>query len=313
MTASRAPSTTKATTPVNPSRTVVLGLDGGGSTVRAVALIDEQVVFRGSGGPGNPLSTDEDTLAVSYTRALDGCPTPHLVGACVAGAGGPIGQQRLTDLFGSLLPTVPLVVGADYLAPIYAAPDHDVWVICGTGSLVASRGAEKVVSSGGRGWILGDRGSASRLGRGVLEHYVEDTNAEPDLATDIAAVAGDDRWQALFSALQACAAPGAWHAQFASLATGRAERGLDWACRLIETEMGALAATTARHVSEQGLNRSGLSVCLVGGVWNGKAVRATYERALITALATDPIFEVPAIDLAVGAAAYAVAATEAAP
>jgi hypothetical protein len=74
----------------------------GGSSTRARAACHGVVVFEGSGGPGNPLATDEDTLQASYAAALAGCPDPSYVVACVSGAGSRDQQVRPVDLLNGL-------------------------------------------------------------------------------------------------------------------------------------------------------------------------------------------------------------------
>src|SRR5262249_47577599 len=69
----------------------------------------------------------------------------------------------------------------DYVAAFLAAPrGTDACIVAGTGSVVCSRAADGGYRvSGGRGWILGDHGSAARLGRAALEHFVNHPAAVP--------------------------------------------------------------------------------------------------------------------------------------
>src|SRR5215470_17516579 len=138
------------------NRTIV-GIDAGGSSIRARALMGGNVIHDGVGGPGNPLLIDEATLRANYHSALEGCPDAAYVAACVSGAGSPAQQTRIYNVLTELFPTAAIQVSPDYIAAVLAAPDDtDVIVIAGTGSLVCSRFPNGTCAvSGGRGWILG--------------------------------------------------------------------------------------------------------------------------------------------------------------
>jgi glucosamine kinase len=287
------------------SKSIVVGIDGGGSHVSTVAILGDEIIFRGNGGPGNPLTTDQATLVESYTDALSGCPSPHRAGACVAGAGSMVGHDCLTRILTDLLPDTSLAVGADYLAALHVASGHDIWVVAGTGSVVASLNSREVVTSGGRGWLLGDRGSAARLGRVLIETYVEDPDVDVTLAAEVDAVAGTREWLRIARHVQSDSCPAAWLGQFAPVLTARAESGESWARRLVEAEMSALASTTARHARRHLTEKNGpLSVCLVGGVWRSSLTLEAFTVKLQQLLGTVE-FARPDIDEAVGAARFA--------
>jgi len=273
--------------------------------VRAVATRDGKIIFVGQGGPGNPLATDRATLLKSYGDALSGCPTPTRVGACVSGAGGVTGHQIITEIVSQLFPSAVSVVGADYVATVRSAPYYDVWVIAGTGSIIVSYDGDRLVTSGGRGWILGDHGSAARLGRGVMEHYLSDPSSAVDLGVEISAIAETNIWTELLRQLNTSRAPGAWLAKFAPLATERAANGDSWAVKLLEDQFEELAATTTRHVESHLCGRRSISVCLAGGVWNSKLAVIAYSQALERIADCSVRIERPIIDAALGAAAFA--------
>ena len=286
------------------ARSIVAGIDGGGSHVSAVAMLGDEIIFRGEGGPGNPLATDHVTLVQSYTDALHGCPAPERIGACVAGAGSEVGRDCVRQLLADLVPGASVVVGADYLAALHGACGHDLWVIAGTGSIVASCAGGSVVTSGGRGWQLGDRGSAARLGRALLEAYVEDPEVDVTLAAEVSAVARTGEWLAIVRRVQDGASPAAWLARFAPILTVRAECGEGWALGLVKTEMSALASTAARHARRHLAETTNLSVCLVGGVWRS-AVTLNAFTCHLEGLLGRCEFATPAFDPAVGAACFA--------
>lgn len=284
---------------------IIVGIDGGGSHVRAVAMLGDEVIFSGEGGPGNPIATDHATLVQSYQDALHGCPDPERVGACVAGAGGDVGRDCLTRVLADLVPDASVVVGADYLAALHGAGEHDLWVMAGTGSIVVSCFEQAVVTSGGRGWQLGDRGSAARLGRALLEAYLEDPGVDITLAAEVNAIAGTEEWQEIVRHVQRGSSPAAWLGQFAPVLTARAESGEGWALTLVKAELAALAATAARHVRRHFVETTKpLSVCLVGGVWRSAVTVDAFSDHLQCLLGCVE-FEIPTFDLAIGAASYA--------
>ena len=245
---------------------VVVGIDGGGGHVSAAALVDGDVVFRGHGGPGNPLAVDMATLEGSYMDALDGCPVPDVIGVCAAGAGSPIGRGILEEVLGRRFPSAVVRVGADYRAVVAAAPGFDMWVIAGTGSVVVSKDGPEFRSSGGRGWLLGDHGSAARLGRGLLEFYVNAPNTIAEgVDVQVAEVAGTSAWLDLVRQAQSGSDPAAFLSGFAPLLTRYAESGKRWAEEVLQGEMGRLARTAADHAGLWRAAVRGPSVCLAGG------------------------------------------------
>ena len=146
---------------------VVVGIDAGGSSARARAVRRGVPVFEGSGGPGNPLMGGPQTIRASYWAALDGCPAATRVAACVSGGGAEAPRAQIAALLTDRFPGAEVHVAPDYVAAfLAAAPDSDLCIVAGTGSVVCSRAADgSFPISGGRGWILGDHGGAARLGR----------------------------------------------------------------------------------------------------------------------------------------------------
>lgn len=188
---------------------VVVGIDAGGSSTRARAVDRGAVVHEGVGGPGNPIAADRQTLLDSYGAALAGCPPARRVVACVSGAGGAAERDQIRALLTELLPGARIEVHPDYVAAVAAAPDRtDVTVIAGTGSLICSRSTDGTFAvSGGRTWILGDHGSAARLGRALLEWYCNDPDsAHGEFAPHVARAVGDSDWRQIVKLIRAAPA-----------------------------------------------------------------------------------------------------------
>jgi N-acetylglucosamine kinase-like BadF-type ATPase len=117
---------------------LLLGIDAGGTSIRARAAVAGTTVYDGTGGPGNPLAVDVHELSHNYGAALDGCPDPGLVAACVAGAFAAEGRTRVEQVLHARFPGATVRVEPDYVAA-YMVAQADIVTIAGTGSIVCSR------------------------------------------------------------------------------------------------------------------------------------------------------------------------------
>lgn len=268
---------------------VIVGIDAGGSGIRARALMGGSVIHDGVGGPGNPLLIDQVTLRANYHSALAGCPDAAYVAACVSGAESSAQQALIHDLLAELCPAAAIQVAPDYVAVVLAAPDDaDVFVIAGTGSLVCSRLPDGTCAvSGGRGWILGDHGSASRLGRAALEWFCEDpASADPAFTTAVERMLGYADWRRIVINLSSAVNPSAFLARAAPLLTMAAEQGAGWATARLDAEMVSLAATTRRHIARYLSGYAEICIALSGGVWMSRMAELYFARAMTLAGAT---------------------------
>ena len=262
---------------------VVVGIDAGGSSTRARAIRRGAVVYEGSGGPGNPLTADSRTVRASYRAALAGCPAAARVAACVSGTRGAAQREQIADLLAGRFPAADIQVVPDYVAAFLAAPPGtDACIVAGTGSVVCGRAADGGYRvSGGRGWILGDHGSAARLGRAALEHFVTHPADVPaSFAAAIGEIFGDDDWRTVVHAVQTARNPAPLLARAAPLLTAAAETQQHWATEQLDAEMTALAATAARHIEQHIRGRPEVHVALCGGVWASQIARSSVGSAL---------------------------------
>src|SRR5690349_21595237 len=265
---------------------VVVGIDAGGSTTRARATLRGAVVYEGSGGPGNPLTADSDAVRASYRTALAGCPVPARVAACVSGTRGQAQREQIAGLLAGRFPGADIQVVPDYVGVFLAAPDGtQACVVAGTGSVVCSRTADGGYRvSGGYGWILGDHGSAARLGRAALEHIVTHPGAvSSSFAAAIGEIFGDSDWRSVVRAVQTARNPAPMLARAAPLLTGAAQMRQRWATEQLDAEMTALAATTARHVEQHIRGAAEVRVALCGGVWASDIARSSLTSAMARA------------------------------
>lgn len=259
------------------------------------------VVYEGSGGPGNPLTADPETVRASYRMALAGCPPAARVAACVSGTGGQAQREQIAGLLAGRFPGAGIQVAPDYVAAFLAAPDGtDACVVAGTGSVVCSRAADGGYQvSGGRGWILGDHGSAARLGRAALEHFVNHPAAAPSsFAAAIGEIFGDSDWRSVVRAVQTAGNPAPLLARAAPLLTAAAQTRQCWATEQLDAEMTALAVTVARHIEQHIHGAPEVHVALCGGVWASRIARsslasaitrASSRRVIVTRSPGDPI------------------------
>jgi len=265
---------------------VVVGIDAGGSRTRVRATRQGAVVYEGSGGPGNPLTADAETVHASYRAALAGCPAAATVAACVSGTRGQAQREQIAGLLAGRFPGADIQVAPDYVAAFLAAPaGTDACIVAGTGSVVCSRAADGSYRvSGGRGWILGDHGSAARLGRAALEHFVNHPATVPaSFAAAIGEIFGDSDWRSVVRAVQTARNPAPLLARAAPLLTASAQTRQPWATELLDAEMTALAATGARHIEQHIHGAPEVHVALCGGVWASQIALSSLTSALTRA------------------------------
>jgi N-acetylglucosamine kinase-like BadF-type ATPase len=256
---------------------LILGVDAGGTSVRARGCAGDRVVFAGRGGPGNPLAADIIELRRSYEDALDGCPPPAVIAACVAGAGSPEGKDSIERILIERFPLAPVHVVPDYVATWMTAPEGtDVVVVCGTGSIACTRkGDGSFRTSGGHGWLLSDHGSAARLGKAVLEYHC--INSEEALRDQLHRLYGVSDANGLAIRLRTAANPGAAMAAAAQLLTDAAESGSRWASLVLRNEMDALVRTATQLLPQQPPGDRPAQIALTGGVFRSSAARRCFR------------------------------------
>ena len=140
--------------------------------------------YEGTGGPGNPVMADQRDAARELSRRpLRGARQPGRVVACVSGTTHEPKRAQVEDLLAAAFPRRQRP-GAARLPRACSllrrrAPTSASWLAPARWSAAATQQAVTAVT-GGRGWILGDHGSAARLGRAVLEYFVADPGRAPE-------------------------------------------------------------------------------------------------------------------------------------
>jgi N-acetylmuramic acid 6-phosphate etherase len=177
---------------------IILGIEGGGT--RTTALLTDgtdQVLAAISAGPGNLRLLDDEQLAALLDSIRDQLPTkPDRIGVGMAGVRTAADRARLTRAVGRTWPDTPAIVGDDLLLAIEAeawTPDcaAQVLLLSGTGSCSLGRHRSgATVKVGGRGHIIGDRGSACDIAVHALRSTVTISDIEagwPALGADMLA------------------------------------------------------------------------------------------------------------------------------
>jgi N-acetylglucosamine kinase-like BadF-type ATPase len=257
---------------------IALGIDAGGSETRALAVRAGRVVHEGRGGPGNPAAVEAAALRAHFAAALDGCPEPAAVAVCAAGVVDARTRSAVEAVLREHFPRAPARVLPDYAAAWAAAPEGvAAVVVAGTGSVVCRRapGGEFEVA-GGLGWVIGDHGSAARLGRALLDWLGTADPVPGDAVTALAELYGTADARTIAADLHVSPAPAAFLARAAPVLAVIAAGGDERARVLIADEMRSLAATT---VAVTGTG-AGLRVALAGGVWRSAACREAFAAAL---------------------------------
>lgn len=155
---------------------VLVGIDGGGSTVRVVVTTaDLTLLGQAEGGAANPGTVGRDTATVTIQNAMRaalhaaGVPRERVavVGIGVAGAAASHSAGWLREVVNGVTPGARVIPSADYEIALVGALGRrrGVLVLAGTGSLaygVNARGRSAL--AGGWGYLLGDEGSGYWLG-----------------------------------------------------------------------------------------------------------------------------------------------------
>ncbi|CAG0919534.1 unnamed protein product, partial [Notodromas monacha] len=165
----------------------VLGVEGGGTKtswalllfpdhlagndVRCNAVIDAGVV-----GPTNICLLSDEQLAMELQK-LPRADDIQAVGLCLAGCSSTSDKHRVTRIASSIWPNAKTSVGSDLdslLATAFPQPNSvGICVSAGTGTCVIARNTTGTTSStGGKGHVLGDQGSAYWIARRALKHVV---------------------------------------------------------------------------------------------------------------------------------------------
>ncbi len=178
---------------------ILLGIEGGG-TKTATLLVDgdtDTVLSRLSLGPGNLHHLDGDALDARLEEIRRALPlAPDRIGIGFAGVRSEGDRERLTAAVGRAWPGIPAIITDDLVPALETVEwredcDAQVLLVSGTGSCCLGRRRDgTTVKVGGRGHVIGDRGSSCDIALHALRSIVtlSDIHADwPPLGVDILA------------------------------------------------------------------------------------------------------------------------------
>ena len=173
----------------------LLGIEGGGTRTSALLVEGADTVLASFAvGPGNLKLLNGEELATLLASIRDQLPaTPDRIGIGMAGVRSASDRERLSRAVATTWPGIPSVVGDDLILALEAGEwpadcAAQVLQLSGTGSCCLGRHrAGTTVKIGGRGHIIGDRGSACD----IAVHALRSTVTISDIDADWPRLGGD--------------------------------------------------------------------------------------------------------------------------
>ncbi|MCI0702449.1 MAG: BadF/BadG/BcrA/BcrD type ATPase [Planctomycetia bacterium] len=261
---------------------LVLGIDGGATNTAAV-LADSQTgttIGRGEAGPSNIQAVGVTAALKELNTAVAGAfraarVTRAQVGAAVLGLAGVDLDEGVEVIRGwaDIVQLSDKLKVANDATLLFAAGTPNGWglaVIAGTGSIAFTLDAQgKTGRAGGWGYLLGDEGSAFRLGQLGLRAACRaaDGIGEPTslLAAFLKKLDSNDPREFIPTVYR-----GSWDkayiAGLAPVVLDAAASGDRIATAIFEQETHELARTAVGAVTAGGLARDGVPIALAGGL-----------------------------------------------
>jgi N-acetylglucosamine kinase-like BadF-type ATPase len=269
-----------------------IGIDGGGSSSRAILVDDrDQMLNETQGGGLNPLAVGWDVFKTNFAdlleRLLGEKPKEEIAGLCagLAGTGSEAVRGRAQSEISKMLPDCRVIVISDALAALWGAfgGQEGLLLIAGTGSIclgMDSRG--RTARAGGFGRLLGDEGGGYWISIEAIRWALKANDAGGSSSQLEAAIREEFRLLELRDVVPLV------HESPADRIAALARRilvlsGSDPDARAIVNQAGehlaALVTTTARK-----LNFAQPRVALWGGLWNssGRELQSALHQAFET-------------------------------
>lgn len=263
------------------ARTLLLGVDGGGSKTRAVVTDGAGVVLgEGLAGPSNPLRVGVGEAVSAIRDAVDkacaeaGVRRVEIVAAEVGLAGVKRAdiRERMNAAVAELgIKTVEVVTDADIA--LYGATEGKpgLVIIAGTGSICCGINARgRRACAGGWGPVAGDEGSGSWLARRALQAVARATDGRGQRTSLVEAAceyfnvtAADD----LSTAVYAPNMTNSRIAGFSRRVVAAAKRRDALAREIVEEAGRELALAAAAVIRKLKMERERFQVAYVGGVF----------------------------------------------
>ncbi len=167
---------------------ILLGIEGGGTRTSALLVKGEDTVLASFAvGPGNLQLLNGEELSALLASIRDQLPcAPDRIGIGMAGVRSASDRERLRRAVAATWPNTPSIIGDDLILALEAGEwpadcAAQVLQLSGTGSCCLGRhrnGAS--VKVGGRGHIIGDRGSACDIAVHALRSTVTISDIDAD-------------------------------------------------------------------------------------------------------------------------------------
>jgi N-acetylglucosamine kinase-like BadF-type ATPase len=130
-----------------------------------------------------------------------------------------------------------------------------------------------LVKSGGRGFILGDDGSASQIGKRALKAYLDDPATTPRQIREAAVdMFGESTEAQIIQRVHRAASSPALLSRLAKPTGLAAQHGDAVAQEMIRTDLKLLAAILARHTRKYPKKAPMIKLGLAGGLWKSSRV-----------------------------------------
>jgi glucosamine kinase len=276
----------------------LLGLDCGGTKTAACILSkDGTELGRGVGGPGNIATGDlyiiAESVRTAVTSAIQSAELPAGVAfdrvcAAVAGYGSRTSRDTFRAILQDIIAARRFRIEPDFMAAYWGASEGapGVLVSAGTGAVVFARNKRgKTVRVDGRGFLLGDRGSAFSIGRLALVEVLWRMDRgrklrafDRMLLEEIGASDPEDIIQWVYRHFEP--------ARIAALG-GRVAAWADVgdvnATAILDLPLTMLASSALEAAEALNLRSARTSFYLSGGLWSlgGNTARRIFERRLM--------------------------------
>lgn len=154
----------------NYGKTVILGVDGGGTKSEFVLCTTEGNIIKTFKLEGTNVSlAGIDNAFNTYCHGIDLCIADQdkISGVFIGTAGS--GLEDVEKRLKAKYPALNVFIDSDGINALSCVNEADAAVICGTGSIIFIRETESFRKVGGWGSMLGDPGSAFNFGKQVIK------------------------------------------------------------------------------------------------------------------------------------------------
>jgi N-acetylglucosamine kinase-like BadF-type ATPase len=126
-----------------------------------------------------------------------------------------------------------------------------------------------MLKSGGRGFVLGDQGSAFRFGRDALLEFLNNpTGATETLSEAVQELFESQDENVIVSRLYRSASPAAMLARLAKPLAIDAQSGREYATSSVRRNVAELADVILHHLERNMPGRKAVTISLAGGLWS---------------------------------------------